>query len=316
MPKSAELNTAKCDKKDEFYTNLDTIENELKHYVGQFAGKTVYCNCDNPDESNFWVYLHTHFDELRLKSLIATFYNPNGQGGKKSYTGGNDLDCQVGTIETLNGNGDFRSDECQMILNQADIVITNPPFSLFREYIKLLVFQNKRFLVLGNINAITYKDFFPLIQDNKIWLGASIHSGDIEFRVPQDYPLNAATVRIDGVGNKYIRVKGIRWYTNLDMDARQNILLLEKKYTPEEYPKYSNYDAININKTSDIPADYYQPMGVPITFLDKYNPEQFEILGISGTLAKPIVINGSRKSGRFYIQDKRLYDRIVIQRKA
>jgi hypothetical protein len=183
-----------------------------------------------------------------------------------------------GKPELLDGNGDFRSDECIELLKQADIVVTNPPFSLFREYVALLVEYDKKFLIIGNINAITCKDIFPLIKDNKVWLGASIHSGDREFRVPDDYPLEASGCRVDSDGIKYIRVKGVRWYTNLDYPQRHENLILYKTYSPDEYPKYDNYDAIHVAKTADIPCDYDGVMGVPITFLDRYNPEQFEII--------------------------------------
>ena len=180
----------------------------------------------------------------------------------------------------LKESGDFRSDECVELLKQADIIVTNPPFSLFREYLAQLVEYKKKFLIIGNVNAITYKECFKLIKDNKMWLGASIHSGDREFRVPDDYPLDAASSRIDSDGYKYIRVKGVRWFTNLDYEERHENLVLYKKYIPEEYPKYENYDAINVNKTSEIPMKYSGAMGVPITFLDKHNPEQFEIIGL------------------------------------
>jgi len=182
-------------------------------------------------------------------------------------------------LSALKGNGDFRSDECIELLKQADIVVTNPPFSLFREYVAQLMGYKKKFLILGNVNAITYKECFKIIKDNKMWLGVSIHSGDREFQVPDDYPLNAAGSRIDKDGKKYIRVKGVRWFTNFDYKERHQNFDLYKKYKPEEYPKYDNYNGINVDKTSEMPADYKGAMGVPITFLDKYNPEQFEIIG-------------------------------------
>jgi hypothetical protein len=180
----------------------------------------------------------------------------------------------------LKGDGDFRSAECIELLKQADIVVTNPPFSLFREYVAQLVKYNKKFLIIGNVNAISYKECFHLIKENRMWLGASIHSGDREFGVPDDYPLNAAGYRIDNEGKKHIRVKGVRWFTNLDYKERHEDLILYKTYNPQEYPKYDNYDAIEVSKTADIPCDYSELMAVPITFFDKYNPEQFEILGI------------------------------------
>ena len=189
------------------------------------------------------------------------------------------------TLSLLKGDGDFRSDECIKLLKESDIVVTNPPFSLFREYVAQLVEYDKKFIIIGNVNALSYKETFSLVKQNKIWLGASIHSGDREFRVPDSYPLTASGTRVDEKGNKYIRVKGVRWYTNLDYKQRHEDLILYKHYSPEEYPKFENYDAINVNVTSDIPCDYDDVMGVPITFMDKFNPDQFEIiaLGIVGS---------------------------------
>jgi hypothetical protein len=189
-------------------------------------------------------------------------------------------------VKYLKGDGDFRSNECIELLKQADIVVTNPPFSLFREYVAQLVEYEKNFLIIGNVNAITYKEIFKLIKENKLWTGYSIRSGDREFGVPDDYPLTAAGYRIDENGKKFIRVKGVRWFTNLDYNERHEDLILYKKYNPEEYPKYENYEAINVDKTSDIPCDYAGFIGVPITFLDKLNPDQFEIiaLGIVGSI--------------------------------
>jgi len=216
----------------------------------------------------------------------------------------------------LKGNGDFRSEECIELLKQADIVCTNPPFSLFREYVAQLVEYDKKFLIIGSINAITYKEIFPLIKENKIWLGASIHNGDREFRVPDDYPLSAAGYRVDKEGNKYIRVKGVRWFTNLDYKERHEELTLYKKYTPEEYPKYDNYDAIEVSKTSDIPMDYDGVMGVPISFLDKYNPDQFEIVSWSRHNDQGMD-GGYWKGGKSdaTINGKEVYRRILIKKK-
>ena len=231
-------------------------------------------------------------------------------------------------LTRLNGNGDFRSPECVELLKEADVVVTNPPFSLFREYVAQLVQYDKKFLIIGNQNAITYKDCFKLFMSDNMWLGASIHSGDREFAVPDDYPLAAAGSRTDEQGRKFIRVKGVRWFTNLDFKERHEDLVLVRHYTPEEYPKYANYDAIEVSKTADIPCDYYGEMGVPITFLDKYNPDQFEIIGSSRWLGRPmseIAPKGSYVSGgiRFYLQFSAtpplfrcLYDRIVIRRKV
>ena len=205
--------------------------------------------------------------------------------------------------------GDFRSAECVELLKQADIVVTNPPFSLFREYVAQLIEYDKKFLIIGNVNAISYKEIFPLIKDNKLWLGISIHSGDREFKVPKDYPLNAAGFRTDEEGNNFIRVKGVRWFTNLEHKKRHEELDLYKKYNPQEFPKYDNYDAINVDKTADIPCDYYEPMGVPITFLDKYSPEQFEILG---QMANTKV--DEHNFGYPFINGERKYARILIKR--
>jgi hypothetical protein len=282
------LHKAGAAKKDEFYTQLADIENELKHYKDQFRGKVVFCNCDDPKESNFVKYFSRNFEYLGLKKLIATHYKDANLFTKESpykleYTGdkdGNRMPDPNEFMTEMISNGDFRSEECIELLKEADIVVTNPPFSLFREYLAQLVEYNKKFLIIGNVNSITYKECFKIIKDNKMWLGASIHSGDREFRVPNDYPLDASSCRIDSDGNKYIRVKGIRWFTNLDYEERHENLVLYKKYSPEEYPKYENYDAINVNKTSEIPTNYNSAIGVPITFLDKYNPEQFKIIGL------------------------------------
>ena len=308
---------AKRNKRDEFYTQLVDIENELCHYTNQFKNKVIYCNCDNPCESNFFKYFVINFNSLGIKSLIASFYN------KEAYKVViNEVDSDFSNIEyllrnkknvltRLKGDGDFRSEECTELLKQADIVVTNPPFSLFREYVAQLMEYKKKFLIIGNVNALTYKEIFPLIKKNKIWLGESIHSGDREFRVPDYYPLNAAGYRIDEYGHKFIRIKGVRWYTNLDVSIRHQNITLYKKYTPEEYPKYDNYDAIDVSKVAEIPYDYTGAMGVPITFIDKYNPEQFEIiaLGIIGSIKfscekKMEILKKGQPTGRFTINAK------------
>ena len=211
----------------------------------------------------------------------------------------------------LAGDGDFRSQECIELLQQADIVVTNPPFSLFREFVAQLIEYEKKFLIIGNMNATTYKEVFPLIQDNRIWYGASIKSGDREFGVPEHYPLTAATNRVDKNGNGFVRVKGVRWFTNFDYEQRHEDLILYKKYSPEEYPKYDNYDAINVDKTKDIPMDYKGAMGVPISFLDKHNPEQFEIIGMD----RPLVAALTGRQSRFWLSGKEIYARIVIRNK-
>lgn len=298
--------------KDEFYTQIDDIANELKHYKNHFKEKIVLCNCDDPYKSNFFKYFALNFNDLKLKKLIATccnglFVQEDGQmlqfdfedntlhtpshkksahkieiteiniGNSNNISDLSDVRCLLqngkNNLSPLKGNGDFRSIECIEFLKQADIVVTNPPFSLFREYIAQLIEYQKKFLIIRNVNAITYKGCFQLIKENKMWLGVSIHSGDREFQVPKDYPMMAAGQRIDEMGNHFIRVKGVRWFTNMDYKERHKDLNLYKHYTPEEYPKYDNYNSINVNKTTDIPMDYDGIMGVPITFLDKYNPE-------------------------------------------
>lgn len=220
-------------------------------------------------------------------------------------------DTEVAEFQ-LNGDGDFRSEECIEILKKADVVVTNPPFSLFRKYVSQLVEHDKKFLIVGNMNAITYKEIFPMIRDQKIWLGASIKSGDREFGVPDHYPLNVATSRVDDRGKKFIRVKGVRWFTNLEHERRNEELILTKKYCPGDYPKYDNYDAINVSKTADIPGDYDGEMGVPISFLDKHNPNQFEIIGMD----RPLITQLTGKQSRFRIRGKELFARIVIRHKG
>lgn len=291
------LTKAKANKKDEFYTQLTDIEKELKYYKPQFKGKVVLCNCDDPRVSNFFHYFSYNFEKLGLKKLITICYKnqdmdlfSKNESEKAIYleyegdkNGNNIPDPEEIGIQYLKGDGDFRSKECIELLKEADIVVTNPPFSLFREYVAQLIKYKKSFLIIGNINAVTYKEIFKLIKNKSLWLGASIHSGDREFGVPDDYPLNAAGYRIDNEGNKYIRVKGVRWYTNLDYEERHDDLILYKNYTPEEYPSYDNYDAINVDKTKEIPKDFDGVIGVPITFIDRYNPDQFEIVGITKT---------------------------------
>ena len=324
------LRKAGTAKKDEFYTQLSDIERELKHYKKHFKDKVVLCNCDDPRVSNFFHFFSYNFEKFGLKKLIATCYknqdsdlfsqNNSERAIYLEYTGdknGNNVpDAEEIGIKHLQGDGDFRSKECIELLKQADIVVTNPPFSLFREYVAQLVEYDKKFVIIGNLNALTYRDIFKLVKENKLWFGHSIHSGDREFRVPQDYPLNAAGSRVDEEGNKYIRVKGVRWYTNLDFNERHEDLILYKTYNEEEYPKYDHYDGINVDKTKDIPMDYKGNMGVPITFLDKYNPEQFEI--IDG-LNRYSILEGPtpETQGKYLSQvnGKPIYVRIIIKNK-
>ena len=289
------LNKAKEAKKDEFYTQLDDINNELKHYREHFRGKTVLCNCDDPRISNFFTYFAYNFEFLGLKKLITTCYknqnmdlfsqNQSEQAVYLIYKGdknGNHTpDANEIGVMPLKGDGDFRSKECIELLKEADIVVTNPPFSLFREYVAQLIEYNKKFLIIGNINSVSAKQIFPLIMEGKMWLGASIHSGDRKFWVPDDYELNAAGCGIDATGRKFIRVKGVRWFTNLDYKERHDDLILYKTYDTSYYPYFDNFNAIEVSRTEEIPMDFEGIMGVPITFLDKFNPDQFEILGLT-----------------------------------
>lgn len=328
MEKSANANlgAAKTAKKDEFYTQLTDIEKEMRYYRKHFKNKTVFCNCDDPFESNFFKYFVLNFNRLGLKKLIATCYatspiagqqlslfdvvggteeNTNkpykavvtkvydvtGDGGVDMFDVAELFKSHENELTELEGDGDFRSEECLALLDEADIVVTNPPFSLFREYVATLMEHEKHFIIIGNVNAISYKEIFPLFQNNLMWIGASIHSGDRKFYVPDDYPLNAAGCGVDEDGRRFIRVKGVRWYTNLDLRQRHEELILVKRYDPNTYPKYDNYDAINVNKTADIPCDYDGVMGVPITFLDKYSPDQFEIIGTISAPSDPDTLN-------------------------
>ena len=284
------LNQAKTNKKDEFYTQLPDIERELKYYKQHFKNKVVYCNCDDPRVSNFFHFFSYNFEKLGLKKLIATCYknqnmdlfsqNDSEQAIYLEYTGdknGNNVpDPDEIGIKKLKGDGDFRSKECIELLKQADIVVTNPPFSLFREYVSQLIEYDKKFIIVGHQNAIKYKEIFPLIRDNKLWLGYGFKGGAGHFINEHYEDYATATDRKDGM----IRVSGVHWFTNLEINKRHEDLILYKKYTPEEYPKYENFDAINVDVTKDIPVDYDGMMGVPITFMDKYNPDQFEIIGV------------------------------------
>ena len=344
MAGNSSLRAANKAKKDEFYTQLSDIENELNHYSEQLRGKVIFCNCDDPYESNFFRYFALNFNRLGLKKLIATCYDPSpiaykqlsmfddGQSiankNRKAYKIeitevpdlNNDGAVDLADVETLlksknntltllEGNGDFRSEECVQLLKQADIVVTNPPFSLFREYVAQLVEYDKKFLIIGNQNAITYKEIFHLIKENKLWLGYKM--GDMKFTVPDYYEARATRFWIDENGQKWRSMGNVGWFTNLDTTKRHEELILYKKYTPEEYPKYDNYDAIEVSKVSDIPCDYYEYIGVPITFLDKYNPEQFEViaLGIVGSIdfsceKKMEILENGVPSGKFTVNAK------------
>lgn len=260
------LHNAKKTKNDEFYTQLTDVAKELIHYKQHFKDKIVLCNCDDPTRSAFWKYFHLNFTELGLKKLISTHYDKEKTTYKMEYEGGDDKNIDIGVKTPLEGNGDFRNQECLNLLDECDIVVTNSPFSLFREFVAILMEYKKKFLIIGNKNAITYKEFFPLLKNNEVWLG---YTNVKEFLQP------------DGSIKKF---GNIGWFTNLDVVKRHEKLILWKQYTPEEYPKYDNYDAINVNKVSEIPIDYDGVMGVPITFLDSFSPDQFEILGYAGGL--------------------------------
>ena len=289
--KNSNLNAAKAAKNDEFYTQLTDIEKELKHYKHHFKDKVVFCNCDDPTWSEFWRYFHLNFEELGLRKLISTHYDPKESTYKLEYTGGDDTNIEVGVKTPLAGNGDFRSDECIALLNEADICVTNPPFSLWRFHLAQLIEHNKKFIIIGNMNAIKYKDVFPYIATNRLWLGCNaVH----EFRQP------------DGTIKKF---GNICWYTNLDIAKRHEQLILWKTYNPQDYPKYDNYDAIEVGRVENIPIDYDGIMGVPISFMNKYSPDQFDIVGEFNhgcdneyDLAKPIV------------NKKELFPRIAIRK--
>ena len=307
MSNNTNLCKAKKQKKDEFYTQLADIEKELMHYKRHFENKTVFCNCNDGPNSNFFRFFDSNFKSLKLKCLIATDYKKDQTQKAFLY----EINNNTKTKRLLNENGDFRGQECIELLKKADVIVTNPPFSLFREYVAQLVEYDKKFLIIGNINAVTYKDIFPLVKENKVWLGTGSANGNMEFQVPDSYPLIGASCRTDENGQKYIKMCNIRWFTNLDVSKRHKDLILHKHYNPKDYPKYDNYDAINVDKTVDIPIDYDGVMGVPITFLDKYNPNHFEILGLT---------SGTRYIGNLpclaILSGKKLYNRILIKRKS
>jgi hypothetical protein len=317
------LHIAKSAKKDEFYTQLSDIESELKHYEKHFKDKVVFCNCDDPRNSNFFNYFAYNFEKLGLKKLITTCYKNQetdlfaDESTEKAvfleYYGdknGNKIpDAEEIGIIPLKGDGDFRSKESIDLLKQADIVVTNPPFSLFREYVDQLVKYDKKFLIIGNINAITYKEIFKLIKENKAWLGINMGRGISGFIVPDHYELYGTETSIDSFGNRIISPNNCLWLTNLDTFKRHEDIVLTKKYYGNEieYPYFDNYDAINVNKTQDIPMDFAGVMGVPITFLHKYNPEQFELIKFrKGNDEKDLSINGKCPYFRILIKNRRL----------
>ncbi len=324
------LRRAKAAKNDEFYTDITDIEKEMNAYYDHnhrvFRGKTILCPCDDPEWSNFTKYFTLNFKRLGLKKLICTCYNKEEGGHGKMLVLEGDTNGN-GKIETddivateMEGNGDFRSEEVKKLLKEADIVITNPPFSLFREFIAWLMESGKKFSIIGNMNAVSCKDVFPLIKENKVWIGATIHSGDRKFFVPDNYPLEAAGCGIDENGKRYIRVKSVRWFTNIEHDVLHEPLDLSTKRQLEKkgvmFPKYDNYDAIDVSETKNTPRDYKGVMGVPITWLDKYCPEQFEIMGITEANGvglsnglwkggnKKAAVNGEEKYSRIFIKHK------------
>ncbi|MBR5436267.1 MAG: adenine-specific methyltransferase EcoRI family protein [Muribaculaceae bacterium] len=342
------LTNARIAKKDEFYTQLVDIENELRHYREHFRGKTVLCNCDDPYESNFFKYFAANFNQLGLKKLVATCYDgspitgnelplifsvyededPKRIAYKVEITEVGDvngdgrvdladvrylLENDKNVMKKLKGNGDFRSEECIELLKEADIVCTNPPFSLFREYVAQLMTYNKKFLIIGHQNAIKYKEIFPLIRNNKLWLGYGFKGGATHFVSPYD---DIATAGDHKRG--MIRVSGVHWFTNLDHNKRHEELILFRTYNPEDYPYYDNYDAINVDKTADIPCDYDGVMGVPITFMDKYNPDQFEIIWTTDRGGDGFLDSLKKHHTRFdapVLNGKGLYTRILIRKK-
>lgn len=293
------LHTAKAAKNDEFYTKYDDIAAELKHYSTFLRGKVVFCNCDDPTWSNFWKYLHNNFSVLGLKKLISTHYEADGSPSyKMEYEGGDDLNTEVGTTTPLKGNGDFRSEECMEILRSCDVVITNPPFSLFREYMKSLVDSDKRFIIIGTMNSLHYKEIFPLIKENKVWTGFSFNK-TMEFIMPDDYELKGKAY-IDADGKKHGFVPGILWYTNIDIKKRHELFFKPEEahcyYEDKEdsYPQYINFNAIEVNSTNRIPIDYAGMIGVPDNFLEHYNPREFEIIGLAhGNLGTDIGISAN-----------------------
>lgn len=351
---NAKLNHAFIVKKDEFYTQYEDVEKEMLNHKELLKAKSILCNCDDPFESAFFRFFVINFNRLGLASLTSTCYADSSLAGKEyplegvtsAYKavvtevsdetivrpdGSLDLESLFSMpsnhLELLSGDGDFRSDECIALLKDADIVATNPPFSLFREYIDLLEICKKDFIILGNMNATTAKEIFPLFRDNKVWYGDSIRSGDRKFFVPDSYPLNAAGCGIDDNGHRFIRVKGVRWFTNLKTTRAQKHLELTRQYNKNEYPNYENYDAIEVGRTQNIPNDYEGVMGVPITFLDKYNPEQFEIIMLANGNARTNVpsktlseVNYRKhpedKGGVGIINGQRAYARILIRRKS
>ncbi len=333
MSLNKNLHKAKRSAKDDFYTQLSDIENELKHYKHHFRGKAVYCNCDDPTVSNFFHYFSYNFDHLGLKKLITTCYKNKQRDMfsqhdveraiKLEYDGFQEGD-RVPRVEDigvtyLEGDGDFRSEECIEILKKADIVVTNPPFSLFREYVAQLIKYDKKFIIIGPWNAVTYKEIFPLIKENRVWLGYGFNAGNAYFSVPSGMNEYAAGVYDKKTG--LVKFRNVTWFTNLDHAKRHENLIMYKRYSPEDYPRYDNYDAINVDKTKEIPMDWNGVMGVPITFLDKHNPDQFEIIGSDydikeGLIPHLLIPEWHGKIDRGYIRGIRKFSRIMIRNRS
>jgi adenine-specific methyltransferase EcoRI-like protein len=330
-PLNRSLRAAKAIKQDEFYTQLTDIEKELRHYTEHFKGKTVLCNCDDPRVSNFFHYFTYNFERLGLKKLITTCYKNQdsnlfstheaNRGLYLEYNGdksGNRVPrhSEIGVHE-LKGDGDFRSAECVALLKEADIVVTNPPFSLFREYVEQLNEHDKKFLVIGNHNAITYKEIFASIKEDRMWLG---YTHPVAFIVPDHYEMRAVRSWRDENGTNWRSLGNACWFTNLDIQKRHEELITVRTYTTEEYPPYDNYNAIEVSRYKDIPGDYEGVMGVPVTFLEHYNPAQFEIVGSDyevkqGRLPELVKPEWIGKVDRGYVKGKRRYARILVRKR-
>lgn len=338
MARTSNLRKAKADKNDEFYTRYEDIEKEITMYKEQLGGKTILCNCDDPETSNFWKFFHNNFAEFKLKKLISTHYTPHQQSYAMIYDGNNDTKIPIENTynsgfdifdicEFKDADGDFRSKQCIEYLKEADVVITNPPFSLFREYIAQLIQYDKKFIILGNMNSVACKEIFPLIKDGKMWAGYGFNIYII-FKAPYSNEIITNRKYVEAQGLKledgYMTVPSIAWFTNLDTTKRHTKIELTKEYNEKDYPKYDNYDAIEVSKVANIPKDYYGIMGVPISFLDKHNNEQFEIVGAAMGWCKNALTDEEKKalgyseekvkSGYGHIDGEQIYHRILIKR--
>ena len=309
MPNIKKMHSAKAQKYDEFFTPMNAIENEIYHYSKHLKGKTILCNCDDPERSNFWKHFKLKFKVYGLKKLISTHFIPKTDPSKNERSYKLEFDGSEVIKTPLTQNGDFRNEECVELLKETDIVITNPPFSLFREYISQLMEHNKKFIVIGNMNAVTYKEIIPYILNNKIWMGVSPHR--IWFNVPEKFEITTKNVRYDENKKPLVQVGGACWFTNLNHSIRTQEHICHKKYDPDMYPEYDNYKAIEVKNIKLIPKDFPGKMGVPITFIFKHNPDQFKIVGANNTVPKTKIIDN--KTDRFFINEKPIYTRLVIQ---